>query len=382
MRKILRSKWVRVPYRITLYSFALYGAFLTLTYLAMKFKWTNDAGMVDANNRYFQEMHDKYNQNFKVDSVSMQKHKYEVLNRIIVLNEFYPVNAQYVLSAYQKTQDERLALQMLDAVDLRLQKDRKYQRALQKMNDKSNDVNSEKTGLSVFEWMNIEEWKYFKEAVAKDKKWIDSAARVTGVEGRFIVACLVGEQVRLFNSRREKFKDLVAPLKSLALETNLSYGVTGIKENTAIRIEQYLKDSTSVYYLGKEYAHLLDYDSLTNYTNNINDTMNVRLQRLVQFNNHYYSYLYAAIFIKQIKMQWERAGYPIDDRPEILASLFNLGYAKSKPKKNPGVGGSVFNVRETEYTFGSVAYEFYYSGEMADIFPYEKKHFDWLKEQE
>lgn len=382
MRKILRSKWVRVPYRITLYSFALYGAFLTLTYLAMKFKWTNDAGMVDANNRYFQEMHDKYNQNFKVDSVSMQKHKYEVLNRIIVLNEFYPVNAQYVLSAYQKTQDERLALQMLDAVDLRLQKDRKYQRALQKMKDKENSGDSETTGLSVFEWMNIEEWKYFKEAVAKDKKWIDSAARVTGVEGRFIVACLVGEQVRLFNSRREKFKDLVAPLKSLALETNLSYGVTGIKENTAIRIEQYLKDSTSVYYLGKEYAHVLDYDSLTNYTNNINDTMNVRLQRLVQFNNHYYSYLYAAIFIKQIKMQWERAGYPIDDRPEILASLFNLGYAKSKPKKNPGVGGSVFNVRETEYTFGSVAYEFYYSGEMADIFPYEKKHFDWMEENE
>lgn len=382
MRKILRSKWVRVPYRITLYSFAIYGAFLTLTYLAMKFKWTNDAGMIDANNRYFQEMHDKYNQNFKVDSVSMQKHKYEVLNRIIVLNEFYPVNAQYVLSAYQKTQDERLALQMLDAVDLRLQKDRKYQRALQKMKDKAGSGDSETTGLSVFEWMNIEEWKYFKEAVAKDKKWIDSAARVTGVEGRFIVACLVGEQVRLFNSRREKFKNLVAPLKSLALETNLSYGVTGIKENTAIRIEQYLKDSTSVYYLGKEYAHLLDYDSLTNYTNNINDTMNVRLQRLVQFNNHYYSYLYAAIFIKQIKMQWERAGYPIDDRPEILASLFNLGYAKSKPKKNPGVGGSVFKVRETEYTFGSVAYEFYYSGEMADLFPYEKKHFDWLKEEE
>jgi hypothetical protein len=381
MRKILRSRWVRVPYRITLYSFAAYGAFLTLTYLAMKFSWTNDSGMVDSNNRYFQEMHDKYNQNFKVDSISTQKHRYEVLNRIIVLNDFYPVNAQYILTAYQKTQDERLALQMLDAVDLRLQKDRKYQRAIQKINDGMNSTDKETTGLSVYEWMNIEEWKYFKEAVAKDKKWIDSAARVTGVEGRFIVACLVGEQVRLFNSRREKFKDLVAPLKTLALETNLSYGVTGIKENTAIRIEQYLKDSTSVYYLGREYSHLLDYDSMANYTNNINDTMNVRLQRLVQFNNHYYSYLYAAIFIKQIKMQWERAGYPIDDRPEILASLFNLGYSKSKPKKNPGVGGSVFNVRETEYTFGSVAYEFYYSGEMADIFPYEKKHFDWMKEE-
>jgi hypothetical protein len=308
----------------------------------------------------------------------MQKHRYEVINRIIVLNEYYPKNAQMILQAYQKTDDERLALQMLDAADLRLLKNSKYKRAVQKMRQNLNNRENQVTGLSVFEWMNIEEWKYFKEAVSKDKKWIDSAARVTGVEGRFIVACLVGEQVRLFNSRREKFKEFVAPLKSLALETNLSYGVTGIKENTAIRIEQYLKDSTSVYYLGDEYAHLLDYDSTADYTNSINDTMHVRLQRLVQFNNHYYSYLYAAIFIKQIKMQWERAGYPIDDRPEILASLFNLGYAKSKPKKNPGVGGSVFKVRETEYTFGSVAYEFYYSGELQEVFPYEKKHFDWL----
>ena len=283
MRKLFRNKKVRFLYFFFLYLFAAYGAFLTLTYLAMRFNWTNDSGMVDANNRYFQEMHDKYNQNFKVDSVSMQKHRYEVINRIIVLNEYYPKNAQMILQAYQKTDDERLALQMLDAADLRLLKNSKYKRAVQKMRQNLNNRDNQVTGLSVFEWMNIEEWKYFKEAVSKDKKWIDSAARVTGVEGRFIVACLVGEQVRLFNSRREKFKEFVAPLKSLALETNLSYGVTGIKENTAIRIEQYLKDSTSVYYLGDEYAHLLDYDSTVDYTNSINDTMHVRLQRLVQF---------------------------------------------------------------------------------------------------
>jgi hypothetical protein len=105
--------------------------------------------------------------------------------------------------------------------------------------------------------------------------------------------------------------------------------------------------------------------------------MSVRLRRLVQFNDHYYSYLYAALFVKQIKMQWERAGYPLDNRPEILASLFNLGYSKSKPKKNPSVGGSNYQVGESQYTFGAVAFEFYYSGELIDIFPYQKKRFDW-----
>jgi len=45
------------------------------------------------------------------------------------------------------------------------------------------------------------------------------------------------------------------------------------------------------------------------------------------------------------------------------------------PKKNPSVGGSNFKIREQEYTFGSVAYEFYYSGEMSNIFPYKKEKF-------
>jgi hypothetical protein len=278
------------------------------------------------------------------------------------------------MDAWVSSKDEKLALQMLSAIDLKLKDKKSYQKALQRI-IANRKLDAKASGLNAFDWMNIMEWKYFKEAVAKDKRYIDSAAKAAGVESRMIVACLVGEQVRLFNSRRERFKTFVAPLKTLALETNLSYGVTGIKENTAQRIERYLKDSTSMYYLGNKYSHLLDYDSTINYNNQHNDTMSVRVKRLVQYKDHYYSYLYAAIYIKQIKTQWEKAGFPIDNRPEILASLFNLGYQKSIPKKNPAVGGSNFKIREQDYTFGSVAYEFYYSGEMSNIFPYKKEKF-------
>jgi hypothetical protein len=290
------------------------------------------------------------------------------------LNEYYPKNASDIMDAWVSSKDEKLALQMLSAIDLKLKDKKSYQKALQRIIT-NRKLDAKASGLNAFDWMNIMEWKYFKEAVAKDKRYIDSAAKAAGVESRMIVACLVGEQVRLFNSRRERFKTFVAPLKTLALETNLSYGVTGIKENTAQRIERYLKDSTSMYYLGNKYAHLLDYDSTINYNNQHNDTMSVRVKRLVQYKDHYYSYLYAAIYIKQIKTQWEKAGFPIDNRPEILASLFNLGYQKSIPKKNPAVGGSNFKIREQDYTFGSVAYEFYYSGEMSNIFPYKKEKF-------
>ena len=376
--KFYKRKIVRIPYLILLYAFAIYGFFLAGTYFAMKFKLTNHAGIVDKNNRYFQDMSDKYNQSFKIDSTSMMKHKYEVLNRIILLNDFYPTNAQYIHSVYETNKDEKIALQMLDAIDLQLKDNKKYQKARKKLAKDQNDQKT--TALSAFQWMNIAEWQDFKIAVTKDKKYIDSVAKVTGVEGRLIVSCLVGEQIRLFNSSRESYKRYIGPLKVLALESNLSYGVTGIKESTAIKIENYLKDPKSYYYLGDEYAGLLDYDSLSAYNNQINDTMSIRLQRLVQFKNHYYSYLYTAVFLKQMRTQWLKAGFPIDDRPEILASLFNLGFQRSIPKKNPSVGGSNYMIYDREYTFGSVAYEFYYSGELADVFPYEKKRFDFNKE--
>lgn len=377
IRNFFRSKWFRIPYFILLYGFAMLGAGLLCAWVLFQsgLLSSNDFGMADPNNRYFQEMDEKYNQGFKTDSVSVVKHRYEALNRIVLLNRYYPLNANYILKAWTESKDEKLALKMLDAVDLRMQVNEQYQADL--ANIKKNLLPRQNTNLSVFEWMNIAEWMAFKEAVKKDKYYIDSAAKVSGVEPRLIVACLVGEQIRLFNSKRESYKKYIGPLKILVVENNFSYGVNGIKETTAQRIEQNLKDKNSKFYLGAEYEHLLDYDSTQNFDAAVNEGMSPTVKRLVQMKNHYYSYLYTALFVKQIKMQWERAGFPIQDRPEILASLFNLGFNKSKPKAEPEVGGSSFEVGNTVYTFGAVAFEFYYSGELQDIFPYKRARFDY-----
>jgi hypothetical protein len=39
------------------------------------------------------------------------------------------------------------------------------------------------------------------------------------------------------------------------------------------------------------------------------------------------------------------------------------------PKENPATGGTVISVNNTDYTFGDLGYEFYYSGELSDIYP-------------
>lgn len=359
--------------RIVLWSLALYGAMLGGAHLLLSLNLTKESGIVDSSSDYFNELHKKYAASEAVDSAAIRQIRFNVLDRIQVLSVVRPINANLILEAYMESGNERMALRMLDAAERYLLNDPQQQQLREQQSPIQEARRQNDTVQSLYEWMNIEEWNYLKVGIRRHKRWIDSAAHASGVEARMIVSCLVGEQVRKFNTRREMYKDMVAPLKSLSFSTMFSYGVTGIKEHTAAAIERHLKDTSSVYYLGPEYEHLLDYDTTARYANKYNDTLSVRVQRLTQPHNHYYSYLYTALFIKQVMKQWERKGFPINDRPEILATIFNLGFAKSVPKQSPEVGGAVFNVRSTQYTFGSIAYEFYYSGDMLKEFPYSRE---------
>lgn len=349
--------------------FALIGFGLTTAFLAVKFHITDDPGVVDLNDRYFQEIKDKYGQKHDGDAASINFTEARLFHDLAVLGQYYPVNAFYIEDAYLKSHNLFVAQAMMSAVNMHMQDNQQYQ--LEISNSGENDrLGAQKLNThSVFEWMNIPEWKDFKLAVAKDKPLIDSAAYLTGVEPRLIVAMLVGEQIRLFNSEREAYKKWIGPLKILSVEANFSLGVTGIKVPTAQTIERNLHDSTSVFYLGKRYQNLLAF-----HTSNVAEE---RYKRLTSYKNHFYSYLYAALNVKQINAQWTRAGFPINDRPEILATLYNIGFEASVPKENPIVGGSGINIKGKRYSFGAVAYEFYYSGELYDMFPFKNSRFDF-----
>lgn len=351
--------------------FALVGFVLTSAYFAVKFHLTDDPGVVDVNDRYFQEIRDKYGKTSEQKADSIDYSEARLLHNLSVLGKYYPANAWYIQNAWYRSRNMKEAQRMLEAVNLHLQSNAAYQAEVERFSD---PVENRQPGIqtkSIFEWMNIAEWQDFKIAVAKDKHLIDSVAVLTGVEPRLIVAVLVGEQIRLFNSDREAYKKWIGPLKILSVETTFSLGVTGIKVPTAQRIERNLKDSTSVFYLGKQYENLLDFK-----TENPDQE---RFDRLTSYKNHFYSYLYAALNVKQMKIQWERSGYPISDRPEILATLFNIGFEVSVPKENPVVGGSGIDIKGKRYSFGAVAYEFYYSGELYDLFPFKNAKFDFTE---
>jgi hypothetical protein len=100
---------------------------------------------------------------------------------------------------------------MIEAVNLHMQDNAEYLQEINSFTETTDPAKLKLKTQSAFEWMNIPEWQDFKLAVAKDKHLIDSAAVLTGVEPRLIVAVLVGEQIRLFNSSREAYKKWIGP---------------------------------------------------------------------------------------------------------------------------------------------------------------------------
>ncbi|MBP5758016.1 MAG: hypothetical protein J6W45_01275, partial [Bacteroidales bacterium] len=184
---------------------------------------------------------------------------------------------------------------------------------------------------------------------------------------RLIVGCLVGEQMRLFNSKREMYKQYLGPVKVLSVQSQFSLGVNGIKDFTAMKVESNLKDPNSEYYMGKEYEHILDFHT--------GDPTTERVNRLVDYRNHLYSYIYTGCILHQTMKQWQRAGYDISNRPDILFTLFNVGFSQSKPKPDPKCGGSHVTIHDRVYTFGAIGFDFFYSGELTNDFPLHEKHF-------
>ena len=228
----------------------------------------------------------------------------------------------------------------------------------------SSSSTDEKGSLSTygtFPLSHTPEWVAFRIAVTKDKNIIASVSKQTGVPERVLIALLAPEQMRLFYSDRQLFKDVFGPLKILGSQSQFSWGIFGIKDDTARMVENNLTNTSSPYYLGPSYEHMLDFKRT--------DTDQERFERIVDEHDHTYAYLYTALYIAQIEKQWKTAGYAIGARPEIIATLWNLGFEKSRPNPSPQSGGSEMEINGVSYSFGRLAKDFYYSDEMIEFFP-------------
>lgn len=347
----MKRVWKTIA-KSTILLFALVGGLFTFVFIGEQVGLFSVRGSATQRNSFFQEyrLHD--------DDTS----KNTLLCKIRVLSGFAPLSASTFLDVYNRTGDEELLSIMLSMASRRF-----YRTDIVKHYDRclvSSQYVKNETQLLAFAWAETPQWSTLKSAFAKDVETIQRVSEETGIESRIIVASAVPEQLRFFSSNRESFKKYFEPLKILGTLSQFSLGITGIKPDTAVRIEHYANDTTSVYYPGEDIAQLLVYGPEENHDA-------VLLDRLTNPEDHYYQYLYTAIYIKEIIQAWTTAGFPIDDDPGVLVTLFNLGFDKSNPHSAPETGGATVVIEGETYTFGQLGEEFYYSGELANLFPYK-----------
>ncbi len=361
-----RPVWRKV-FDVLLVLFALAGAAIIGAWGLYQLGVTNNRGAVDKNYRYLMSVSEMEElKGAKMTQAQIDEQWALQYGRLAALARFYPENARLIMRAAQFSGDPMVVNRMVAAAQIYMEE-----------ND-SIDALADRIGAllastpqqqrqNLIPWMAEPAWPALKEAILRDSALINEAGRLTGVEPRMIVGCLIGEQIRLFNSKREMFKKYLGPVKVLSVQSQFSYGVNGIKDFTAEAVEQHLQDPSSEFYMGKAYEHLLDFET--------DDHATERYNRLVDYRNHLYSYIYTGCILHQTMLQWRRAGYDISDRPDVLFTLFNVGFSQSVPKPDPVPGGSHIEVGDRMYTFGGIGFDFYYSGELADAFPFRQQRF-------
>lgn len=215
---------------------------------------------------------------------------------------------------------------------------------------------------TVCDWDTTPEWVVIEAALQKDNAVIERVSKETGVSKRMIAAVVVPEQIRFFTANREVFKRYFEPLKLLGSLSQFSLGVSGIKQETANQIETYAKDATSPFYPGKGMSDLFTYTPGV-------DQPKELYNRLTDDKDHYYSYLYTALYIKEVQEQWKKAGYDISKNPEAIVTLFNIGFKASKPNPAPVAGGAEISVGGKTYVYGQLGAYFYYGDHLSGTFP-------------
>jgi len=320
MKRIFKIIW-----NIALFGFALIGLVTTGVFVAMRFDLLNVKGSIDERNQFFidayQETTSKKNQLIEQATDSTSR-----MVRIITTSGTTGINNA------STTAEELLSNPCLDSTQ------------------------------TTCNWDQTPEWAVIEGGLLKDVDILSRVEAETGISKRLIAAVVLPEQARFFSSNREVFKRWFEPMKLLGSMSQFSLGVSGIKQETAIKIEEHANDPLSPFYIGENMAALIAYPEGVEQSEEL-------FNRLTNEDNHYYSYLYTALFIKEVIAQWDKAGENISKRPEVIVTLFNLGFEKSKPNPNPLAGGATLNIGNTDYTYGSLGGLFYYSDKLSDTFP-------------
>lgn len=136
---------------------------------------------------------------------------------------------------------------------------------------------------------------------------IEYASKTFDVDPLKLKSIIYVERTNNYDWRDEYFDDYLANKGQ-----NSSIGFCQVKMKTAYWIECQLADSTSEFYPRKRYENIL--------------LVSQSPQEIIdKLKDDGTNLLYAAAYMRIIQSYWESKGYPIDDRVEIIATIFSYG---------------------------------------------------------
>jgi hypothetical protein len=358
---------MKIVFRVALYGFAGVGVIVCLFVVIHKTGVFNVSGTTDPRSELFLLTKNQLDNATKSISSSSQQtttpqgYSGKLVSCMLqTLSQKYPSTADRIYAYYESTGNIDNTYAMLIAVTT-------TENALQSQYEQcaeSSKRTYNRPETEAYAWLQSAEWNVLKTALTRDQEALLRASKDSGVPVRILIGPIIGEQLRYYTSARSVFKSYLQPQNSFIHLSQFSHGVAGLKPETAERIESLLRAKDSPWYIGSEYENILDYPS------NTYDISSERMNRISNRTDHYYAYLYVGLYLRQFMAQWQSQGYDISNRPEILATLYNLGHNRSIPKPNPAAGGAPITINDKTYTFGGLAYDFYWSGELQEIFPY------------
>lgn len=158
--------------------------------------------------------------------------------------------------------------------------------------------------------------------IIERKSCFNSAAESFSIDIKTLMAVVFVERTLNFD-----WKDDALDIPLAYSGHNSSIGFCQLKMKTAYWIEVQLSDSTSEFYPGNFYQNMLP----------VSKSLSEIIEKLQRdaLNIHY-----AAGYIKIIQNFWNKAGFPIADRPDILGTLYSTGLFLPSgeiriPNKNP-----------------------------------------------
>ncbi len=143
--------------------------------------------------------------------------------------------------------------------------------------------------------------------IIERKQLISLAAETFDINASYLSAIIYTERTKNYDWTDEAFDELIARVGQ-----NSSIGFSQVKIKTAYFIEKQLSDSTSVFYCGRKYEKALEVSKSP-------------FQLIEKLKNDSLNILYAAAYVKIIQSFWQNRGYSINDKPEIIGSLYQLG---------------------------------------------------------